>query len=147
MNLVQGTALKLQNRLEESKQKMFMALKIFTEEALIEESASTMGSGCYSFSSSISTASNYSIDSNSMCADMSSSSSSCCSADLLDRMDSYNIEHFMRHDYSSKRKEIAKLNVMVGIYMVWYVCMFVCMCDIEYNIGKTRIYLRMHVCM
>ena len=87
-----------------------MALKIFTEEALIEESASIMGSGCYSFSSSISTASNYSIDSNSI-------SSSCGSADL----DGYNIENFMRNDYSSKKREIAKLNVMVGV------CTYVCM--------------------
>ena len=111
--LFQGIALKLQNRLEESKQKMFMALKIFTEEALIEESASIMGSGCYSFSSSISTASNYSIDSNSI-------SSSCGSADL----DGYNIENFMRNDYSSKKREIAKLNVMVGVCMyVLYVCL------------------------
>eukprot|EP01036_Dinobryon_divergens_P024261 gene24261-32694_t len=98
-------ALKLQNRLEESKLKMFMALKIFNEEETMEESSSSSSS--YSFSSSISTASNYSIDSNSVGEEMSSGSS-CCS------MDNSHIDQFIRHDYSSKRREIeiARLNVM-----------------------------------
>jgi hypothetical protein len=91
---------------------MFMALKIFSEEETMEESSS------YSFSSSISTASNYSIDSNSVGADMSSESS-CCS------MDNHHIDQFIRHDYSSKRREIeiARLNVMV--YLRLFVCMYV----------------------
>ena len=91
-----------------------MALKIYTEEELIEESSSSNNSNnnssSYSFSSSISTASNYSIDSNSVGGDMSSGSS-CCS------MDSNHLDQFMRYDYSSKKREIARLNVMVSVCM------------------------------
>ena len=84
------------------------------------EESSSSSSSSYSFSSSISTASNYSIDSNSVGEEMSSGSS-CCS------MDNSHIDQFIRHDYSSKRREIeiARLNVMVRnlTYLRMYVCM------------------------
>eukprot|EP00597_Dinobryon_sp_UTEXLB2267_P000775 CAMPEP_0170074602 /NCGR_PEP_ID=MMETSP0019_2-20121128/11877_1 /TAXON_ID=98059 /ORGANISM="Dinobryon sp., Strain UTEXLB2267" /LENGTH=688 /DNA_ID=CAMNT_0010285011 /DNA_START=352 /DNA_END=2418 /DNA_ORIENTATION=- len=87
-----GMALKLQNKLEESKIKMFMALRIFTEEALIEESASVITTS--TFSSSLSS--------------FASSPQQPMGSDgvMVDGFSNYHsIESYMQNDYHSKKRE------------------------------------------
>jgi hypothetical protein len=100
--LHKGIALRLQNRLEESKQKMFMSLRIFTEEALIEESSSVIS--CSSVCSSLSTSSGiYSVSS-------SAGNSNAFTAHSNPFSQDGGLNSFMLNDYLSKKKEVEPRN-------------------------------------